>query len=107
MGTKACSVANPPVGYTVVAHTVTSPQSTNVIACPFGSPEARLLPHADLDPRFANTSSASSSTQPTLVQIARYHMRLDDGKAHPIVSLFKRCHLLTSDRRQHCRPSQL
>lgn len=73
------------MGYTVIAHTVTVQQSNNVVPCPFGSPEARLLPYANLDPRFA-TTTASSSTQPTLVQVTRYHMRLEDGKVHPIVS---------------------
>lgn len=28
----------------------------------------------------------SRGEQPSLVQVTRYHMRLDDGKVHPIVS---------------------
>jgi ribonuclease P/MRP protein subunit RPP1 len=79
------ALSNLPVGYTVVAHTVTSPQTSAVITSPFGTPEARLLPYQSLDPRFAPGPSSGSS-QPTLVQVTRYHMRLDDGKMHPIVS---------------------
>jgi hypothetical protein len=56
----------------------------NVIPCPFGTSEARALPYQELDPRFASGPSREAS--PTLVQVTRYHMRLDDGKVHPVVS---------------------
>ncbi|BEJ06865.1 hypothetical protein CcaverHIS641_0401340 [Cutaneotrichosporon cavernicola] len=71
-----------PVGYTVVAHTITAEQSNHVLPCPFGSPETRLLPYPDLDPRMADAGPSN----PSLVQVTRYHMRLDDGKVHPITA---------------------
>lgn len=84
----ACSPLTHPVGYNVVAYTVSAEQSTAVTPCPFGSADARNLPFPRLDPRFSSNSSSSDAgpSQPTLVQVTRYHMRLDDGKVHPIVS---------------------
>lgn len=73
------------VGYTVIAYTVTAEQSPNVISSPFGGPDDRSLPYSSLDPRYADLAGPS---QPTLVQVTRYHMRLDDGKVNPIVSFF-------------------
>ncbi|BEI83538.1 hypothetical protein CcaverHIS002_0401420 [Cutaneotrichosporon cavernicola] len=70
------------LGYTVVAHTITAEQSNHVLPCPFGSPETRLLPYPDLDPRMADAGPSN----PSLVQVTRYHMRLDDGKVHPITA---------------------
>ncbi|EJT52752.1 Ribonuclease P protein subunit p30 [Trichosporon asahii var. asahii CBS 2479] len=51
--------------------------SPNVIPSPFGGPDDRSLPYPSLDPRYAELAGPS---QPTLVQVTRYHMRLDDGK---------------------------
>ncbi|TXT07114.1 hypothetical protein VHUM_03284 [Vanrija humicola] len=73
------------LGYNVVAYTVSAEQSTAVTPCPFGSADARNLPFPTLDPRFSKSSDAGPS-QPTLVQVTRYHMRLDDGKVHPITA---------------------
>ncbi|KAL1405527.1 RNA-binding RNA processing protein rpp1 [Vanrija albida] len=73
------------VGYNVVAYTVSAEQSNAVTPCPFGTADARVLPYPNLDPRFAKSSDAGPS-QPTLVQVTRYHMRLDDGKVHPITA---------------------
>lgn len=63
-------------------------QSNNVLPSPFGSPDNRILPYPSLDPRMASPSAAgpSQGQQPSLVQVTRYHMRLEDGKVHPIVS---------------------
>ncbi|WOO85861.1 Ribonuclease P protein subunit p30 [Vanrija pseudolonga] len=76
------------LGYNVVAYTVSAEQSTAVTPCPFGSADARTLPFPRLDPRFSTSSSSSDAgpSQPTLVQVTRYHMRLDDGKVHPITA---------------------
>ncbi|CAK9786931.1 unnamed protein product [Cutaneotrichosporon oleaginosum] len=74
------------LGYTVVAHTITAEQSNHVLPCSFGSPEDRLLPYPSLDPRMAAPDAGPSTGQQTLVQVTRYHMRLDDGKVHPITA---------------------
>lgn len=86
-----------PVGYTVVAHTITVDQSNNVLPCPFGTPEARLPAFPALDPRMA--AGPSTGQQPSLVQVTRYHMRLDDGKVHPIVRAAAHIALSADDRR--------
>ncbi|RXK36698.1 hypothetical protein M231_06005 [Tremella mesenterica] len=68
------------LGYSVIGCTVTSEPSNIVPPCPFST----HLPFPELDPRTGTSSCSSgiSSGEKTLVQVTRFHMRLDDAKTH-------------------------
>ncbi|WWD15862.1 hypothetical protein CI109_100286 [Kwoniella shandongensis] len=76
------------LGYSVVGCTITPGEPSNqVYPCPF----AQSLPFPNLDPRSSShhagpSSSSSSSGSPPMVQVSRYHMRLDDNRVHPLTS---------------------
>ncbi|WWC90106.1 uncharacterized protein L201_005039 [Kwoniella dendrophila CBS 6074] len=79
------------LGYSVVGCTISPLEPSNqVISSPFQT----SLPFPDLDPRLSSSSSSSSqansstskSTKSPLVQVTRYHMRLDDNRVHPLTS---------------------
>ncbi|WWC61170.1 uncharacterized protein I303_103750 [Kwoniella dejecticola CBS 10117] len=73
------------LGYSVVGLTVTPSEPSNqVVSCPF----TLGLPFPDLDPRFTNSggNNVGSSSKTPLVQVTRYHMRLDDNRIHPLTS---------------------
>ena len=89
------------VGYSVAGLTVQAEPTISITPCPFSSG----LPYPHLDPRQTPSMSAggsgggSSSTSkpaqsshqsklgtPVMVQVSRYHIRLDDNKSHPLVS---------------------
>jgi hypothetical protein len=66
------------VGYSVVACTLSHEPSPHAKPLPFRSG----LPYKNLDPRHR---AEESSSGPTLVQVSRYHMRLDDSRTHCLV----------------------
>ncbi|WVQ73789.1 hypothetical protein IAR50_003369 [Cryptococcus sp. DSM 104548] len=69
------------LGYSVTALTISTGEASNHV---HPSPFQNKIPFPDLDPRsfsFSATGSSAPGRQP-LVQVARYHVRLDDGKAH-------------------------
>ncbi|WVR05131.1 hypothetical protein IAU60_002143 [Kwoniella sp. DSM 27419] len=82
------------LGYSVVGCTINPGEPSNqVLPSPFQS----SLPFPHLDPRTTNIASGSSSSgqtsqpgssskgaSPPLVQVSRYHMRLDDNRVHPM-----------------------
>ncbi|WRT67089.1 uncharacterized protein IL334_004055 [Kwoniella shivajii] len=71
------------LGYSVVACTVTPSEPSNqVIPSPFMS----STPFPDLDPRTSSSASDSESSTSPLVQVTRYHMRIDDNRVHPLTS---------------------
>ncbi|WVQ70140.1 uncharacterized protein L199_008365 [Kwoniella botswanensis] len=72
------------LGYSVIGLTVSPHEPSNhVIPSPFSSG----LPFPDLDPRSSSYASSSGSSSKTpLVQVSRYHMRLDDNRVHPLTS---------------------
>ncbi|WVO12971.1 hypothetical protein L204_100580 [Cryptococcus depauperatus] len=70
------------LGYSVVGLTV-SPDEPSAQVYP--SPFQVQIPYPELDPRFAPGSVAGpscSNENLPMIQVARYHIRLDDGKAH-------------------------
>ncbi|WVW83170.1 hypothetical protein I302_105188 [Kwoniella bestiolae CBS 10118] len=70
------------LGYSVIGLTVTPSEPSNqVIPFPFSS----AVPFPELDPRSSSHASSSSSKSP-MVQVTRYHMRLDDNRVHPLTS---------------------
>lgn len=66
------------VGYDVVGCTISSEPSNSVVPNPF----ALAPPFPDLDPRSPTRSNAGRR----VVQVTRFHIRLDDGKTHCFVS---------------------
>lgn len=68
------------MGYSVVGLTLSHEPSSHAYPSPFRA----SLPYPSLDPRH-RSSAASSSSNPTLVQVTRYHIRLDDSKTHCLV----------------------
>ncbi|WWC69507.1 uncharacterized protein I206_103449 [Kwoniella pini CBS 10737] len=72
------------LGYSVVGLTIIPSEPSNQV---ISSPFSNGLPFPDLDPRFSQSNSSSSSSSKTpLVQVTRYHMRLDDNRVHPLTS---------------------
>ncbi|OXH38717.1 hypothetical protein J008_01825 [Cryptococcus neoformans] len=71
------------LGYSVVGCTIAPGEPSNQV---LPSPFQIGPPYPGLDPRFASPSgtspSSSSYGNAPLVQVTRYHIRLDDGKAH-------------------------
>ncbi|ODO06142.1 hypothetical protein L198_01374 [Cryptococcus wingfieldii CBS 7118] len=69
------------LGYSVTALTISIGEATNHV---HPSPFQNKRPFPDLDPQSSNFSAPGSSNpgRTPLVQVARYHVRLDDGKAH-------------------------
>ncbi|KIR37021.1 hypothetical protein I352_00333 [Cryptococcus deuterogattii MMRL2647] len=71
------------LGYSVVGCTIAPGEPSNQV---LPSPFQKGPPYPGLDPRFASlsgaTPSSSSFGKAPLVQVTRYHIRLDDGKAH-------------------------
>lgn len=87
-----------PVGFNVVAPTIIRDPEAHAYASPFVT-----LPFPHLDPRHPadttrNTESglAGPSRSQILVQVTRYHVRLDDARMNPIVRLPKRFWCLRS-----------
>ena len=74
------------VGYSVLGYTITSESSAIATPSPFRSG----LPFPNLDPRTRNSStgesSAGGSNGLTMVQVTRFHQKLDDTKTHCLVS---------------------
>ena len=76
------------VGYSVVGCTVTDSSPSTVRPSPFRPG----LPYPNLDPRFrahpekkGESSSEQTGAGLTMVQVSRYHIRLDDSKSHCLV----------------------
>ncbi|AFR93950.1 hypothetical protein CNAG_02740 [Cryptococcus neoformans var. grubii H99] len=71
------------LGYSVVGCTIAPGEPSNQV---LPSPFQIGPPYPSLDPRFASPSGTSPSSSSygnvPLVQVTRYHIRLDDGKAH-------------------------
>jgi len=97
------------VGYSVVGCTVIAESSTSVIPSPFSIG----MPYPHLDPRHVSSGASSSESPsgsvskpstspasgasgagklggPVMVQVSRFHMRLDDNKTHCLVSRRRR-----------------
>ncbi|KAK8869861.1 hypothetical protein IAR55_000429 [Kwoniella newhampshirensis] len=73
------------LGFSVVGCTITPGEPSNqVCPCPF----QQSLPFPNLDPRSClhQSGAGSSSGSPPLLQVSRYHMRLDDNRVHPLTS---------------------
>ena len=66
------------VGYSVIGYTLSHEPSIHARPSPFRA----SLPYPTLDPR---QRSPESSSGPTMVQVSRYHMRLDDSRTHCLV----------------------
>jgi ribonuclease P/MRP protein subunit RPP1 len=74
------------VGYSVVGCTIAVEPSTQVNPSPFRT----SLPFTALDPRASGSANAAAgpskgSSGPSMVQVTRFHMRLDDSKTHAMV----------------------
>lgn len=86
--TTVYRIADVSVGYDVVGCTITSDPSSSVIPNPF----SRTRPFPDLDPRSSSSSSTTDSSKQSrgqgrgIVQVTRFHIRLDDHKTHCFVS---------------------